>query len=413
VDLASWIADYETHLHSDGHAGATIVRRLKHLHCLQRFCAVKGLSRLEDFTPKIAEGFIDFWIEHQPWAKTSAGFKGKPTFRPRHHIGIQYSLHSFFRWAYSTGRFKLDLFPLRPVVRGHYFFPEVTEYLRFCEEHKGLAENSLLQIELFVRRFDHFLHEQQVTSWNELSVEQIDLFVFQQASRNVKRIQRVHKILRGLFRYLFSLGRVKKDWASALLSPRHYRLARTPRALASEQVLHLLRSIDRAAWGGKRDFAMILMAAGLGVRASEIAALRLQDLDWTQAAVSFPPIKGKNVLCMPLSRPLIEALADYLKTERPNGRSYRNVFLGLTPPFGPLRSRSLSCVIARRMRRAGIKGSGHQLRHAFASELLRGGIAFSNLQELLGHSHLSSTQIYTKIDMAQLREVAGNDAEDM
>ena len=65
------------------------------------------------------------------------------------------------------------------------------------------------------------------------------------------------------------------------------------------------------------------------------------------------------------------------------------------------------------MRRAGIRGSGHELRHAFASELLRSGISFSTLQELLGHSHFSSTQVYTKIDLVQLREVANNDAEDM
>jgi integrase/recombinase XerD len=402
-----------SYLQSDGHTSRTIASRFKHLCCLQRFCEVRGLDQPEDFTPKLTVDFIDYWMEHQPWAKISSGFKGKPTFRPRHHIAIQYSLHSFFHWSYTTGRLKLDLFAFRPVVRGNYFFPEVEEYLRFCEEHKGLAENSLIQIELFVRRFDHFLRDRQVRSWSELGIDHIDSFVRQQAARNIKRIQRVHKILRGLFRYLFSLGRVNREWASALLSPRQYRLARTPRALMPEQVLHLLRSIDRARWGGKRDFAMILMAASLGVRASEVAELKLQDLGWTRAVVSFPPTKGKSVLHMPLSRPLIEALADYLKNERPNGRSHRNVFLARTPPFGPLRWSSVSAAIARRMRSAGIKGSGHQLRHAFASELLRGGIPFSTIQELLGHSHLSSTQIYTKIDVTQLREVAVNDAENM
>ncbi len=68
-------------------------------------------------------------------------------------------------------------------------------------------------------------------------------------------------------------------------------------------------------------------------------------------------------------------------------------------------------LMARRMRQAGIRASGHQLRHAFARELLRAGASFSTLQELLGHSHFSSTQVYTKIDLAQLREVADNDAE--
>ena len=87
----------------------------------------------------------------------------------------------------------------------------------------------------------------------------------------------------GLLRYLFSLGRLDRDWACTLRSPRRYQLARTPRALTADQVLHLLRSIDRSQRGGKRDLAMILMAASLGVRASEIAALRLEHFDWTQA----------------------------------------------------------------------------------------------------------------------------------
>jgi integrase/recombinase XerD len=110
---------------------------------------------------------------------------------------------------------------------------------------------------------------------------------------------------------------------------------------------------------------------------------------------------------------LIEALADYLKNERPVGSSYRNVFLALTPPLAPLAPGSVSDVICSRMRQAGIAASGHCLRHAFASELLRSGVSFPTLQQLLGHSHFSSTLIYTKIDMAQLQEVANNDAEDM
>jgi integrase/recombinase XerD len=237
--------------------------------------------------------------------------------------------------------------------------------------------------------------------------------VRQQASHNIERIQEVHSILRGFFRYLFSLGSVDRDWAAAMISPRRYWLARTPRAIPSDQVLHLLQSIDREQHGGKRDFAIILVVASLGVRVSEIAALCLDHLDWLQAMVSFPPIKGKNVLRLPLFRPLIEALADYLKNERPAGSPCRNVFLTLTPPFKPLVVQSVSSLIGRRMRRAAIQGSAHGLRHGFAGEVLRSGVPFSTLQELLGHSHFTSTQAYTKIDLVQLQEVANNDAEDM
>ncbi len=413
MDLAPWIADYETYLESSGYAGNTIGIRLKHLSCLNRFIEARGLKTIEVFGPELAGDFIDYWIHHHPRSQKSRGFRSKSKFEPHHNQEVQYSLRSFLRWAHATGRLQHDAFPLTPPVQGGCFFPETADYLRFCEEHKGLAKNSRRQAQLFVRRFDQFLHSGGLTSWDRLENSHIDLFVSQQASHNIGRIQLIHTVLRGLLRYLFSLGRLDRDWASALRSPRRYQLARTPRALTADRVLHLLRSIDRSRRGGKRALAIILMAASMGVRASEIAALSLDDFDWTRAVVSFPPVKSKDVLPLPLSRPLIEALADYLKNERPAGSPYRNVFLRLIPPFGPLSASSVSKLIGHRMRRAGIRGSGHWLRHTFASELLRSGVSFPTLQELLGHSHFSSTQVYTKIDLVQLREVANNDAEDM
>ena len=119
--------------------------------------------------------------------------------------------------------------------------------------------------------------------------------------------------------------------------------------------------------------------------------------------------KNRHVLHLPSSWFLVKALADHLKNQRPRPSPYRQVFLGQTAPRQPLTPRTVSILIARRMRQASIPASGHQLRHAFASELLRLGTPFSTLQELLGHTHISSTQVYTKIDLRQLREVADND----
>jgi site-specific recombinase XerD len=178
-----------------------------------------------------------------------------------------------------------------------------------------------------------------------------------------------------------------------------------------DQVIRLLRSIDRKQRGGKRDFAMILMAASLGVRASELASLCLEDLDWKKSVVRFRQSKNRKLLWLPLSRPLIEALASYLQNERPKNSPQRNIFLRLNTPWEPLTPSGLAGAVSKRMHAARIAGSGHQLRHSFASELLRVGVNFSTLQELLGHSHIASTQIYTKIDLGQLREVAESDAE--
>ena len=413
MDLTPWIADYASYLESHGYTRKKIMFRLQHLSCLQRFVDARELKTMEESDAQFASDFIDFWVAHEPGARPSRGGNHKSRFELRDHESIQYSLRASLSWAHSTGRLQGDPFPVTTLVRGGYFFPETADYLRFCQEHKGLAKESWRQYELFLRPFDQFLRAVPLTSWDQLQINHIDLFVREQASHNIRRIQLIHSPFPGVFRYLFSLGRLDRDWASALLSPRRYTLARTPRAVPVEQVLRLLRSIDRERRGGKRDFAIILMAASLGVRASEIAALNLEHLDWLQAVVSFPPIKSKNDLPLPLSGPLIEALADYLKNERPAHSHYRNVFLRLNPPLSPLSPAAVSCLITLRMRRAGIRGSGHGLRHAFACELLKSGIPFSTLQQLLGHSQFISTQIYTKIDLVQLREVANNDAEDI
>jgi site-specific recombinase XerD len=412
MDLSQWIAEYEAFLQNNGYDERTVSCRRKHLSCLKRFLASLSLKSIEEFGPEQNRQFVDYWIRHHSRNNVSRKpNRRKYRFQPNHHHAVQQSLRSFFRWARSKGLVQRDIFPLKAPVRGNYCLPETAAYLKFCREHKGLAENSLVQIELFVRRFDQYLHSKQLSKWNQIQVHHIDTFVRQQARKNIKRIHRVQKVLRGLFRFLFSLGLLNRDWASALHAPRQYRLAHVPRAMPPDQVLQLLRSIDRGRRGGKRDFAMVLMAASLGVRASEIASLMLEDLNWRKAAVRYEQRKNRKILWMPLSRPLIEALASYLENERPQNSEQRTVFLRLNAPWGALTPSALAGVISKRMRAAGITASGHWLRHGFASELLRVGVNFSTLQELLGHSHIASTQIYTKIDLVQLREVAENDAE--
>ena len=406
-----WIDRYLAFMQQGGYVTATIRRRGKHLLFLQRFVQDLGLASLQEFEPHHCTEWIHYWCRNNPAAKKGGPLRRRSRFGVGHHIGLQYSLRSFLRWARAAGHLQHDIFPLKEPVGGHYFFAEVSDYLHFCREHKGLAENTCNQIELFLRRWDRFLQQRQIGDWNQLEIRHLDDFVRRQAAHNIGRIQRIHKILRAFLRYLFSQDWLNRDLASAILSPRHYRLARTPRALATDQVLALLAGIDRQQPGGKRDFAIVLMAASLGVRCQEMATLRLQDLAWKQQSVRFQQAKNSQLLRLPLSRPLIEALTDYLKNERPDPSPYREVFLRLTAPHAALHPGSVAGLIQRRMQRAGLSASAHQLRHTLASELLRAGVGYSTLQELLGHRHLTSTQIYTKIDLTQLREVADNDAQ--
>ena len=132
MDLAPWIADYATYLEANGYASHAIRIRLMHLSYLNRFVEARGLKTLEEFAPEWASDFIHYWIKHHPAANETRGFKYKSRFEPHHHMAAQFSLRSFFRWAHATGRLQHNVFPLRPPVSGDYFFPEMSDYLRFC-----------------------------------------------------------------------------------------------------------------------------------------------------------------------------------------------------------------------------------------------------------------------------------------
>ncbi|RPI27268.1 MAG: hypothetical protein EHM61_08995 [Acidobacteria bacterium] len=298
---------------------------------------------------------------------------------------------------------------------------EIPDYIDFCRQHRGLSASRLAAISRCLDRFAGFVTEQHLTQWDGLTCEHLDRFLLcmvppppperQARWRYLQRVQFLQSILRGFLRYLFSLGLVDRDWALALRSPRRHWLASTPRALSADQVLSVLRGVDRTRPGGKRDFALLLLAAGLGLRVGELAGLRLECLRWREQMVWVEQSKTANLLRLPLSAPLTQALAEYLRDER--GQSpYREVFLHRRPPYRPLRARGISVLIRNRLRQTGVKATAHQLRHSFAGALLETGVAFTTLQELLGHRNFTSTQIYTKIDVRQLRDVADNDAED-
>ncbi len=179
MEMRAWIADYTAYLKAHGYASRTLSLRLQYLQGLERFIVRQAMRSLEECTPQHTSACVADWVRHQPWAKTSPGLKRPSRFKPYHHIALQYSLRSFFRWAHATGRLQNNPFPLRPPVRGSYRFSQVANYLRFVKDHKGLAENSLLQIELFVRRFDQFLEAHQVSNWRQMQVLHLDQFVRQ------------------------------------------------------------------------------------------------------------------------------------------------------------------------------------------------------------------------------------------
>jgi integrase/recombinase XerD len=187
-----------------------------------------------------------------------------------------------------------------------------------------------------------------------------------------------------------------------------------PRGIAAAQVSGLIATCDRRTAIGRRDYAILVLLARLGLRSGEIVTLELGDIDWRAGEIA---VRGKRRRQdrLPLPVDVGEALAGYLRRGRPVTDS-RRVFLRCFAPLVPLAdSGAVRGVLARACRRAGIAYvCPHRLRHSVATEMLRSGVALSDIGQVLRHRSTVTTAIYAKVDHDQVRDLArpwpGSDA---
>jgi site-specific recombinase XerD len=181
-----------------------------------------------------------------------------------------------------------------------------------------------------------------------------------------------------------------------------------PHHLSTEEIDRVLAASGDTAREGRRDRAIATLLVRLGLRAGEVAALGLDDIDWTQGCVRICGTKSGRDRSLPLAHDVGQPVVAYLRHARPASSS-RNVFLRVRPPYGPLRSSSISAIIQRLGLRAGIDASrrgAHALRHTAATLMVRRGASFKQVADVLGHARLETTAIYAKLDIETLAQVA-------
>ena len=194
-------------------------------------------------------------------------------------------------------------------------------------------------------------------------------------------------------------------WAVPKIANRaHYDL---PAYLSEPQLELLLASWDQSTAEGQRDRALALCLARLGLRAGELAALLLEDLNWRQGRIRLSQSKNGHAAELPLLSEVCEAMADYLRTGRP-ACSHRQVFVFDQPPR-PMTAQAISRVIARALQRCGIevpRPGAHLLRHTLASHLVQREAGLKEVADLLRHRHLNSASVYAHVDLPHLRLLA-------
>jgi site-specific recombinase XerD len=208
---------------------------------------------------------------------------------------------------------------------------------------------------------------------------------------------------------------IAKDLSSLVEFPQSYRHAGVPRSISWEQVERVLAGIDRRSASGKRDYAMLLLLATYGLRAAEVASLTLDDIDWRYERLKIRERKAGNTTTYPLSAVVGAAIVDYLKNGRP-ATTCREVFMRSCAPLTPIGSAAVVSRAAHFIRKAGIsvpRTGSHVLRHSCVQRLLNAHFSLKHIGDYVGHRSASSTQIYAKIAVQQLREVALGDGEDV
>lgn len=215
--------------------------------------------------------------------------------------------------------------------------------------------------------------------------------------------------LRAFLRYLRWNGWISLDLAGSVPTVRRWRQATLPTYLSAEQVQQVLDGCNRQSAVGRRDFAILMLLARLGLRANEVATLTLDDFDWRSGQVLING-KGRQRTPMPLPRDVGTAITDYLRDGRPKSGSRRLFLRDAAPHVGFATPGSIFKVANSALRRAGIKGLAHMgahlFRHSLATELLRAGASLTEIGQLLRHRDHDTTRLYAKVDIDMLRRVS-------
>ena len=274
------------------------------------------------------------------------------------------------------------------------------------DERGGNNRNTILAYRNDLGQLCTYLVTQGLQNWSDVTREHIDAYLLlmsEEQSYRPTTIARKLAAFKSFFRYLRNSGVIVIDPVEKLVSPRVQK--EFPQVLSSEQVSSLFYLVDQETNGGQRDLAMLRLLYSTGMRATELVSLNVDDFDATNARISCPGHGGqvKRERMLPLPPATIEALQNYLKLARPRMlRHGEEQALFLNHHGERLTRQGFWLIIKGYARQAGITDiTPHMLRHSFAILMINEGMELRSVQELLGHAHISTTQVYSQLALAR------------
>jgi site-specific recombinase XerD len=394
-----------------------LFRRLKnglHGQLVERFAArlvEDGLVRLGTWRCLNVVGGLLSWIESRRCVLANIDERMVERYL-RHRAGRQ-SIQpgdraALKRWL-SVLRDEGAIAPamLPPLTPHDRIFKEFDDYLR---TERGLAPKSIIRHLPVIRRFLHEVCPAGDDDLGKISQEDVTRYVERHAQDWSPRTGKAMCwSLRAFLRYLHHRGLNPRALAGCVPSMRRWKLATLPTYLPAAQVQKALDGCDRATAMGRRDYAILMMLATLGLRADEVATLTLDDIDW-RASEMLVRAKGRQRARMPIPPDVGEAIVAYLRNGRPRSSCRRLFVRTLAPHVGFASGCAITMIAKTALDRVGIEGCAHRgahiFRHSLATELLRSGATLSEIGQLLRHESHDTTRIYAKVDIEALRTLS-------
>jgi integrase/recombinase XerD len=279
------------------------------------------------------------------------------------------------------------------------------DYLRSYEQTRKVSSTKLVRIRRVLCAFHDYLERETITL-PSLRIEQIDAFLaefftpFSPVTRHTYR-----SYLRGLLKYLYHERTIiRRDLAPLVVGARQWAHSKPPHFFRTHEIQRLFDSFELCSCKDIRNYALLHLAYGLGLRPNEISLITFDDISFTRSELTLTTRKNDRPVTLPLPKNAMKAISAYIIGARPQ-TSHRRVFLNLVAPYQPISATSVGQHITACIRNAGLPGTAYWLRHTYAQNLLEAGSSIYEIKEMMGHDTINSAENYLHVHMNLMRRV--------
>ncbi len=386
--LGPYLEQLATRLHEQGYAGSQIQACLRAGDKFGRWLQQQG----DPVTP-IDDALLRRYVN------------GLRRYRHGRQCKAAVGLTHLFRLLREHGLITPSPKPASPVDQW------LMRYNNYLKEVLGAADKTCENYGAIVRRFANDYCRSSEPYWTNVAASQIAAFVQREAAtRQRSGRKQPSAAVRSFLRFLVFEGEINSGLEAAAPIPPQWAQTSLPVRLMPDEVERVVAVYREEATVHPRNYAIVMLLARLGLRASEVIALRLDDIDWFESRVLIRPGKTRQERCLPLPHDVGNALAAYLQHARPTSR-HRRIFLHDRAPYSPLTTAAnVRWIVVQALQHAGIvkrpRIGSHLFRHTAASQMLNNGASFKDIADVLGHRCLETTGVYAKLELDILASVA-------